>query len=153
METQPQQKTSKNHVWVWLVAFVIVAGSLFAAVYYWNEAQEAREDSTEAVEQRNLEETQQVVGSLGQVLLLSDENPTVARVEDPEILKQSNPDFYENIQAGDYLVLYPQRAIIYRASETKIINIAPIVNTDQLRQSQEEQATQPEVEDTQSSEQ
>jgi hypothetical protein len=56
--------------------------------------------------------------------------PTVARVENVDTLKKSNPDFYKNVAAGDYLILYPQRAVIYRKTENKIMNVAPIVAAD-----------------------
>ena len=61
------------------------------------------------------------------------EVPTVARVEDPEKLKTSNETFYKDIQKGDYLIIFPKRAIVYRESNDQIINIAPIINTADLK--------------------
>ena len=125
--------------WKALVVIVLVLASLGAAGYFWNEAREAKEKTPEATQARNLQETERVVGELSEILLIEgDAEPTVARVEDPEVLKSSNPDFYKNTQVGDYLVLYPQRAIVYRSSDKQIVNIAPIINTDQLQQNQQQ---------------
>ena len=132
--------------WKVIVAAVLVLASLGAAAYFWNEAREARERTPEATQARNIQETERVVGELSEILLIEgDAEPTVARVEDPEVLKSSNPDFYKNTQVGDYLVLYPQRAIVYRSSENQIINIAPIINTDQLQQNQQQAAEESET--------
>lgn len=140
-----EENTNKSKMkfgWSILVVLTVVL-SLGAAVYFWNDARQAKQETPDAVAAKNLKETERVVNELSKILLLNaDQDPTVARVEDPSVLQQSNPDFYKDIQVGDYLVLYPQRAIVYRSSETKIINIAPIVNTEQLQQSNEDQSTQ-----------
>lgn len=75
-------------------------------------------------------ESQRTIDSLSKILLL-DKNlsPTVAKVEDVEILKKTNPDFYKDVQTGDYIIIYSNRAIIYRENENKVINIAPIVKS------------------------
>ena len=113
---------------------LVVVVALGAAIFFWNDARTARNESPEGIAARNQEESERVITSLDTVLLTeSDAAPTVARVEDPEVLKQANEDFYKNAETGDYLVLYPQRAILYREVEKRIINVAPIINTDQLR--------------------
>ncbi len=58
-----------------------------------------------------------------------DERPAVATIQDKEKVKQSNAEFYKYAENGDFLVIYKNRAIIYREGENKIINIAPIVNS------------------------
>lgn len=125
-----------------LVAVVLIA-ALGAAGYFWNDARQAKQQSPEAVAQKNQEETDQVVTSLSKIIVIEGEDkPTVARVENPDTLKKANQDFYKNVQIGDYLVLYPQRAIIYRLGENKIVNIAPIINSSELQQNQSQAATQ-----------
>ena len=149
-ETQAVNKKSnlpKLSIKTILVAFIIIVLALLAG-YFYIDAQDAKKQTPEATAQRNEEETQRVVAELGAIIELNTESqPTVARVEDPAVLQESNPDFYKDVQTGDYLVLYPQRAIIYRGGEDKkIINIAPIINTDQLQATQEDQSAQPEAE-------
>lgn len=130
-----------------VLTIVVIALLAGVAAFFYLDAQNAKQQTPEATQARNQEETERVVSGLGQILLLNSEaEPTVARVEDPSKLQESNRDFYKDVQVDDYLVLYPQRAVIYRESENRIINIAPIINASQLTQTQEEQSTQPAAE-------
>ena len=119
---------------VWILVGLLVV-SLGVAGYFWQDAQDARANTPEAVAARNQEDSARVLGAVSEVLLTeSEDEPTVARIENPEVLIEANPDFYKNAQTGDYLILYPQRAIIFRESESRVINVAPIINTSQLNQ-------------------
>ncbi|MFQ5492569.1 MAG: hypothetical protein ACE5DX_00195 [Candidatus Dojkabacteria bacterium] len=64
------------------------------------------------------------------MLISTDETPTVATIVDSEKLKQANPDFYQNTLDGDQLLIYSNRAIIYRAQDGLIINVLPITRDD-----------------------
>lgn len=55
----------------------------------------------------------------------ADIEPTVATIIDVELLRTKNP-FYDKAQNGDHLVVTPSRAILYRSSEHKIIDVAPV---------------------------
>ncbi len=130
-------KNKKNPLVPILLVVVLVLGG--AAFYFYNQNQDARTNPDELVNQQNDAESEEVVNNLKTVLLIdTDKKATVARVEDPEVLKKNNPDFYKNAEQGDYLVLYPARAIIFRNGEGKIINIAPIVNTDEFKNLQKQ---------------
>lgn len=99
---------------------LIVAG-LSVALYVTNNTPE----------NQNAAETSRVLGALGEAMLLpSDKQPTVAKVEDIEALKRSNAYFYKDIAQGDYLILYDDRAIIFRLSTKQIINVAPIAKQE-----------------------
>ncbi len=119
--------------WKVLLLIIIIVGSLSTAFYFWNDAQNAKEQTPEGIAAKNLEESERVIGALDLVLYTeSEEQPTVARIEEPAVLQDANPEFYKNAQAGDYLILYPQRAVIFRESENRVINVAPIINTENI---------------------
>lgn len=63
---------------------------------------------------------------LSEIILLPDETPSVAVLEDVEPLKEKIPDFYANARNGDKLVVYSNFAMIFRESEGKIINIIQV---------------------------
>ncbi|MEM6997756.1 MAG: hypothetical protein AAF413_02480, partial [Patescibacteria group bacterium] len=86
------------------------------------------------IQQRNQEESDRVLAGLQKIILFNEENPTVARIDDPSVLQSSNPDFYKNAAEGDYLILFPSRAIVYREKDNQIVNIAPIINTQNINQ-------------------
>lgn len=121
-------KLSKVNIIILLIALI----AMMTGAYYYNKFQKISKDPQSQLEQKNSTETKAVIEDLGKILVLpADKQPTVAKVEDVEKLKKSNETFYKDVAPEDYLVLYPDRAIIYRKKENKIINIAPIVDTSQ----------------------
>jgi flagellar basal body-associated protein FliL len=55
------------------------------------------------------------------------QKPAVATIVDADKVRESNKEFYADAQKDDALIVYSNRAILYRESSNKIINIAPIV--------------------------
>jgi hypothetical protein len=81
-------------------------------------------------------EIQELVSKVSKLIVLPEnEEPTVATVTDPE--KLSSQDFFSSAQTGDKVLIYAsaQKAILYRPSEGKIIEVAPI-NADANAQGQ-----------------
>lgn len=116
-----------------LAILLVLLAAVGAAIYFWQDARDARNQTPEAIAARNQEDSERVLTKLDKILLTeSDQEPTVARIEDANVLREANSDFYKNAENGDYLVLYPQRAIIYREADNRVINVAPIINTSQL---------------------
>lgn len=128
-----------------IVAIVLIV-AVSAAGYFYKQYQDVKKDPKTAQVEKNKAETQRVLDKLKAAILVTESDaPTVARVEDPEKLKSSNPDFYKDILKGDYLIIFPKRAVVYRETNNQIINIAPIINTADLQKKQEEtkNTTQP----------
>lgn len=141
-------KTQKSKSLVMSVlAAVAVLGILAAGYFYW-QYQDVKNNPNAALEDRNADETSRVLTKLKSVIQIEEtDTPTVARVDDPEKLKQANQEFYANVQQGDYLVLYPKRAIIFRESNSQIVNVAPIINTSELNSTSQQTTTQDETEE------
>ncbi len=139
-EEKPQpkkEKKSKKQVVVVACLVVALLAAVGTAAYFYREYQSVKSDPASAIEQKNQAETGDVLNALARVLLIdTTTQPTVARVEDPEKLKSGNPEFYRDVQKGDYIILFPNRAIIFRLSENKVINVAPIVKADQAPSAQ-----------------
>lgn len=122
-----------------VVAVVLIVAFALAAGYFYKQYQDVKKDPETAKQEKNKAETQRVMDKLKASILLTEQDaPTVARIEDPEKLKNSNKEFYKDIQKGDYLIIYPKRAIVYRESNDQIINIAPIINASDLQKKQAE---------------
>lgn len=84
------------------------------------------------------EEQDKILKEVGKLMELpQDETPSVATVTDKDKLKADFKDqtFFNNVENGDVIILYlkAQKAIIYRPSTKKIIEVAPIYleNTEQ----------------------
>jgi hypothetical protein len=125
-----------------IVLSVLLIAALASGGFFYVKYRSVASDPDKAVASKNAVETSDVLAALSKIIIIdSDKAPTVARVETTEALIKSNPDFYKNVVVGDYLLLYPDRAIIFRLKENKIVNVAPIVDTSKL--APVESATQP----------
>jgi len=121
----------------WILLIVVLTAGAGGTMYYKNRAEKVEADPSSVQQEKNQAETDRVITALKKTLFIGETDaPTVARVEDPEKLKASNATFYKDIQKGDYLVIFPKRAIVYRESINQIINIAPIINTSELNAEQ-----------------
>ncbi|OGH93579.1 MAG: hypothetical protein A2534_01640 [Candidatus Magasanikbacteria bacterium RIFOXYD2_FULL_39_9] len=74
------------------------------------------------------EENRKVLEAVGKLVLLPEEAPTIATVTDPEKLK-SEQAFFAKSAVGDKVLIYTGalKAIMYRPSENKIVEIAPLI--------------------------
>ncbi len=75
------------------------------------------------------EENKKVLEAVGKLVLLPEgEAPTIATVTDPEKLK-SEQAFFAKSAVGDKVLIYTGalKAIMYRPSENKIVEIAPLI--------------------------
>jgi cytoskeletal protein RodZ len=134
---QTKRRISSKLLWA-VVVFVLI-GSVGSAGYFYNKYQDARSNPNELISQRNTEEANRIVDKLKKLIVINEsEPPTVARVEDPERLKTSEKDFYKDVQQGDYIVIFPARAILYRESTNQIVSTAPIINTQDIAPPQDE---------------
>ncbi len=110
----------------WLTIFVILlaVGGIITSVYYFKQYSALKANPNLEAEK----ETESLVDSLGKLMELpTDETPTVATVLDIEKLKDQ--PFFAKAQNGDKLLAYTNtmQAILYRPSNNKIINVAPLM--------------------------
>lgn len=86
--------------------------------------------------EENLERARQVVEKVKALMDIDTTvEPTVAAIVDVEKLRAQNA-FYDKAVNGDYLVVTPTRAILYREEENIILDVVPV----QIEQNTGEQA-------------
>jgi len=111
----------------------IVLGLLIGAVlalipsyYFYTKYQQAQK-LLKNPQQVSLEQTKSVVNMVGKLIALpTDETPSLATVQDKTKLKDQ--PFFKNAVNGDKLLIFvkAKKAILYRESNNKIIEVAPI---------------------------
>lgn len=110
-----------------ILSFLRKPGTIFAillAAGVWYAY--ATQPATKSANQTN--EAYELVTKVGKLIELpSGETPTIATVTD--VTKVKDQAFFVNAQNGDKLLIYPQakKAILYRPSTNKVINVAPLV--------------------------
>ena len=111
-----------------MVNMVILVVALFAiglCTYFYFQLREVKINKKEGV----TEEVKLLVDKVSALYLLPEgEDPTVATVSDPSVLK--NQSFFTLAEKGDKVLIYNKagKAILYRPSIDKIIETAPIKN-------------------------
>ena len=111
-----------NKLWVKILILVVLVGAIGFGGYYYNQYIRISGDA-------QAREMKQLVASVGRLMLLPDEIPTVATVQD--ITKLSNQRFFRNAQNGDKVLIYPlaSKAILYRPKLGKIVEVASVLPT------------------------
>ena len=117
METLRRLFTPRNTI---LALVVLLLVSMAMGLYFYRKA---TVDSKSNADQ----ERQQVANEIGKLIVLPEnEIPTLATVSDPA--KLADQAFFAHAQKGDQVLIYMQahKAILYRPSVHKIIEVAPV---------------------------
>ncbi len=123
------KKLKNKKVLALIVLVLLVVGANYGAWHYYSRLQDSQKevqrlsDPTVAAK----EETARLLEKITQLVdVPTDETPTVATVSDASKLKSQS--FFARAENGDKVLIYTQakRAILYRPSTDKIIEIAPV---------------------------
>lgn len=111
---------TKKNLTVSLTVGVLVAAISVAGYFYWQNRQ------LTAAAQEIKKVTQQV----GKLFLLPNEEPTLATVTEKEKLQAQA--FFQKSENGDKVLIFPnaKKAILYRPSINKIIEVSPFITND-----------------------
>ena len=108
-----------------IVSIVLVVGLTITSLSYYKKVKKLSANP----QQISQEENQKIIDAIGKLVLLPEgEVPTIATVTDPTKLK-SQQAFFARAAEGAKVLIYTSalKAIMYRPSENKIIEIAPLV--------------------------
>ena len=126
----------KKGILITILAVIILALG-FGTFYFYNKYQEIKKNP-DIVAKEETAELKEKVGTL--MVLPSNEEPTVATITD--VSKLQEQDFFKDAKNGDKLLAYVEnkKAILYRPSTNKIINVAPIyISTESTDDNVEEE--------------
>jgi len=123
---------TKRHslITVIIVALLLLVGVLEVKRQSISAQLSSKDSALEEVQTQNQADNaklaKQIVEEVRKLIdIPTDIEPTVATIVDVELLRTKNP-FYDKAENGDHLIVTPNRAILYRASENKIIDVAPV---------------------------
>ncbi len=114
---------SRGKVVLMVVLVLLFLGSIGANAYLFSQYRTLANDPQRQAKQ----EMTDLVTAVGKIMVLPEgEDPTIATVADTEKLKDQA--FFANAQVGDKVLLYTtaKKAILFRPSTSKIIEVAPI---------------------------
>lgn len=127
MKRQKKRKFKLNlsYVLIFILAAVLLGGG-YLGYQKIDSLEQEKQQLSDPQEAARLE-TQRIKEQVAQLIdVPSDEDPTIASVVDAS--KLSGQAFFANAQNGDKVIMYAQakKAILYRPSTDKIIEVAPI---------------------------
>ena len=142
-EYVPREKSierKKGMGWKNISIIVVLVVCASIAGYSWYELNSIKKLNDPVYRKKIADEqTVSITAQVAKLIELPQETPQIATVSDVEVLKQSQPFFAKAIN-GDYVLIFTDEAILYRASTNKIINVAP-VNRDAATQPHSNQAS------------
>lgn len=113
----------------WLIiggaAVVVLGGSVGSSLYFFNKYKDAKATNDKVVVEEATKNS--VIKDVARIYAVPNEEPTLARVNNPAELSKDQ-SFFAPSKEGDYVLVYPKAklAILYRATEKKIINVGPV---------------------------
>lgn len=109
---------------IFIITFVVVIAIVVSYYFYsqYQQAQKLLNNPTQAAQA----EVKDLIAKVGNLMVLPDENPTIATVSDPK--KLVDQPFFVKAILGDKVLIYSKarEAILYRPSINKIIQVAPV---------------------------
>jgi hypothetical protein len=60
------------------------------------------------------------------ILVKSDEQPTVATVQDADFLRTQSPQFFKEAQNGDKLLIWSDKAVLYSSARDLLLAVEPV---------------------------
>ncbi|MHB8830741.1 MAG: LytR C-terminal domain-containing protein [Patescibacteria group bacterium] len=135
--SQPKKEEGGSKMTIYIVLLIVVVLTAFALMI--NQKLKAKPtptgQKTEATAQapsnegKSMEKSDVValinrVASL--ILVKSDEEPTVATVQDADALRKSSPIFYKDAQNGDRLLVWSDKAVLYSTKLDKLLAVMPM---------------------------
>lgn len=127
-----------------LVVAGIIALLVLSGLLWWSQRQVAqlRKDlDSKQNSTRIQEENKALVEKVGTLIALpNNETPTIATVNDLD--KLSSQPFFDNAELGDKVLIYAKakKAVLYRPSQNKIIELAPLSDYGNIPASTNENA-------------
>lgn len=114
---------------LWLILLVVAIVAIGSTIYFMNRYNAAQKEVDRLSNPQEIakQEQEQLVAAVGQLVELPQgETPTVATVSD--VSKLQDQAFFASAENGDKVLIYTQakKAVLYRPSTNKLIQIAPI---------------------------
>jgi hypothetical protein len=110
------------------VLLAVMVGAAGLAVFFYGQWQRVRNNPLQAQEEKAQREIAEVMEAVGKLMVLPEgEIPTLVVIDDKENIAKDQ-EFFKWAENGDQMLVYRQakKAILYRPSTNKIVNVAPI---------------------------
>jgi hypothetical protein len=106
-----------------IAGVILIVGGVYAL--FSGESLDVQNSDSNDSEKTDLKQGTDLIAAVGKHILLKDEEPTIATVRDVESLKRQQP-FFDDAYNNDRLLIFSDKAIIYRESADIIVSVGPV---------------------------
>ena len=116
---------------LFLLGFGLIVASLGSSLFFFNQYQNTQKLIKEPSTEDKKRENEKVIAKISKIVEMPKEAPQVATVVDLNKLKDQ--PFFVNAKNGDTVLIFTKakKAILYRESTNKIIEMAPLIQNNQ----------------------
>ncbi len=123
MPSPPKGATRLSTLSVALLVLILVTAAILWAV----STLQKPSSSSATGESAASKDVQTLISDVSRhIVVKQDEQPTVATVQDADLLRKQNPEFYKDAQNGDRLLIWSDKAVLYSSSRDLILSVLPI---------------------------
>ena len=121
-----KKKSISKKVLFTVIMVAVMASVIFLSVYYLNADSDIdnRRKELARIEEK---ETTMLVDKIARHTVVPAGKPNISTVGDANELKTTN-SFFEEVKNGDKVLFFPDRAMIYRPSEDRVVKVGPITS-------------------------
>jgi len=115
---------------VGVIFLIITLVSVGSGVYFFRQYRKSEEQLKNPIDAAK-KEAKELLAKVRKLMVLPNEEPTVATVADVATLKKNQP-FFQDAADGDKVLIFQtaKKVIIYRPATNVIINVAPLIKGD-----------------------
>ena len=122
---EPMEMKKKGGMGKWILILVLIFLAGIAAYFFWYKAPGASV-STNGTTAEQQAEIKSLVEKVSKLMLLPNEEPSLALVSDPS--KLVGQPFFKNSEKGDAVLIFvkAQKAVLYSPAKNKIVEVSQL---------------------------
>lgn len=123
-ESMEMKKKGGMGKWLLLLVVIFLAGA--AAYFLWYKTPAVATPNPNATTAEQQAQIQSLVSQVSKLMLLPNEEPSLALVSDPS--KLTGQPFFKNAEKGDAVLIFvkAQKAVLYSPSKDKIVEVSQL---------------------------
>ncbi|MDF1497557.1 MAG: LytR C-terminal domain-containing protein [Patescibacteria group bacterium] len=128
--------TNKPIFLITIIVIIVIVALVLLAKNFLGKNGEQEQIQEQTVQQNQEQEAKNdldnLIARVSQLIEINqNEVPTIATVQDPEVLKSTQPVFYKDAEKGDRLLVWSDKAVLYSVTKDKLISVM-LIDQQQL---------------------
>ena len=128
--------SSPNFFLITIIGIVVIAAVVVFSMNYLKKDKSG--EGTQVKQNQQQEQTAEndldrLINRVSELIEINkDEIPTIATVQEPDVLKETQPVFYKDAEKGDRLLVWSDKAVLYSVSKDKLISVM-LIDQNQMQ--------------------